>query len=126
MDTRSGSRRSAISRRAIVRYRTFIVLLFVIGVVLLAAYRLFNTSAAARTAEAHSQAARAEPHPRSLVDYLAIPTIVQPTPTAIAALDPAQQSAMNYVRLHQSVEPSPAYWNPLVQAVLDYLQAHKE
>jgi hypothetical protein len=123
MSTQTVTQSSTNVRQAIVRFRWTIVLGLLSMVTALATYRFSSVPAPSPTME-RAQASLVEPAQQSVLDYLRVHSSVQLLATPAAPLDPAQQSVMSYVRAHESVVPSPAPWDPAVQAVLDYFQVH--
>jgi hypothetical protein len=124
MNTQTVSQTSSNIRQTLVRYRWAIALGLLIAVAALVAYRFTSVPAGPTRAVDRAQASLVEPAQQSVLDYLRVHTLVQTLPTPAVPLDHAQQGVMDYLRAHEHAERSPAFWDQAAQAVLDYLRAH--
>ena len=113
-------------RQAVRKHGWWLILSLVLVVAALSAYRSVSLpTASVPVATSTKPTTAVDPVQQSVLDYLRAHNTEQPVAAAAAPNDPAQQGVMDYLRAHQRVERSWAPWDPAVQAVLDYLQAHR-
>jgi hypothetical protein len=124
MSTQTAPQMPTSIRQTLARSSEILALGLLCIVAVLVAYRFTSVRAAPARAMDRGQVSLIESAQQSVLNYLRVHSVVQPLPTSAASLDAAQQSVIAYLRTHESVKRSVTPWDPAVQAVLDYLRVH--
>ena len=112
-------------RQALRRYAWWLSLSLTLIVAAFAAYRAVSMPAVvAPVTSGTLRTQPASPAQQAVFDYLSAHSSTQPIQVPAATVDPAQQSVMLYLHVHDRVEQPSTFWDQAAQAVRDYLRAH--
>jgi hypothetical protein len=112
-------------QQALRRCAWWLSLVLIIVVTAFPAYWAVVGPAVAAPLQSHTPTVMATHQARQVVfDYLRIHSRDQPTPSATATLEAAQQGVVSYLQAHERAEQPPAFWDQAVQAVRAYISAH--